>query len=199
MLPLSLRLLFTPVRTLNEQCCQPSGQTRHARLIWKIFFPSFPFCFFRSSRLVFFSSIFFLSFLFPSVSYSNFCLSFFLCSLTLYYLISYSVSPTQVIYLNKTPEEAFRLLTSGNSPTFLPFRYVYDFVNDFHFGFFLSNLLPKTKFQLKLFINSTEMLRTAGPNIASPFWIVYTQSKKPSSSIFLTFLTLTSTNTNITR
>ena len=43
------------------------------------------------------------------------------------------------------------------------------------------------------------MLRTAGPNIASPFWIVYTQSKKPSSSIFLTFLTLTSTNTNITR
>ncbi|XP_046458032.1 uncharacterized protein LOC124204850 isoform X2 [Daphnia pulex] len=27
-----------------------------------------------------------------------------------------------VIYLNKSPEEAFRLLTSGNSPTFLPFR-----------------------------------------------------------------------------
>ena len=59
---LSLRLLFTPVRTLNEQCCQPSGQTRHARLIWKILFSSFPFCFFRSFRLVFFSSIFFLSF-----------------------------------------------------------------------------------------------------------------------------------------
>ena len=48
----------------------------------------------------------------------------------------------QVIYLNKTPEEAFRLLTSGNSPTFLPFRYVYDF-NDFHFCFSLSNLLKQ--------------------------------------------------------
>lgn len=141
MLPLSLRLLFTPVRTLNEQCCQPSGQTRHARLIWKIFFSSFPFCFFRSFRLVFFSSFFFFLLV-------SFCFLFellfvlFLCSLT-FYLISYSVSPTQVIYLNKTPEEAFRLLTSGNSPTFLPFRYVYDFVNDFHFCFSLSNLLKQ--------------------------------------------------------
>ena len=30
----------------------------------------------------------------------------------------------QVIYLNKSPEEAYRLLTGGNSPAFLPFRWV---------------------------------------------------------------------------
>ena len=103
------------------------------------FFFSVLFLSFVSPRLLFLN--FFSFFWFPSVSYSNFCLSFFLCSLT-FYLISYSVSPMQVIYLNKTPEEAFRLLTSGNSPTFLPFRYVYDF-NDFHFCFSLSNLLKQ--------------------------------------------------------
>lgn len=37
----------------------------------------------------------------------------------------------QVIYLNKSPEEAFRLLASGNSPPFLPFRYAF-LINDIH-------------------------------------------------------------------